>query len=314
MSKSKLVLGKGLGALIPSVVEATERSVSVQRSRETRDDGTSIGIIAHIPVDKIQPNPYQPRLEFDSQTLKELAQSIIQKGVIQPITVRRFGKGEYQLITGERRVRACSEAKINFIPAYIIEISSKEEMLELALIENIQRERLNPIEIAHSYQRLINECRYTQDQIAQRIGKDRTTVANFIRLLKLPELIQKSLIKNEISMGHARALINIPHQKDQLSNWEKIIRERLSVRNVEKLVQELDRRSLHRKEKDGKTKKSDDKTYAVTEDLISKLKTILGTKIKVHAQKSGKGKIEIEFYSFDDFERISDLLFTIKNK
>ena len=312
MSKSKLVLGKGLSALIPSVTEATSKPVSVKSTPESRDDGKSIGVIAHVEIAKVHPNPYQPREEFDPTSLKELSQSIISKGVIQPITVRRYGTGEYQLISGERRVRACKAGGIKFIPAYILDITTKEEMLELALIENIQRERLNPIEIAHSYQRLISECKYTQDIIAQKVGKDRTTVANFIRLLKLPEEIQKSIVSNEISMGHARALINIPDRKKQMKIWNRIVKDRLSVRLVEKLVQDLSTLDIAPTKKD--SKKFGNNNASRLEGAISHLKIMYGTGVKIHVQKSGKGSVVIDFYSSDDFDRILDILLTKKHR
>ncbi len=306
MSKPKTALGKGLGALIPSVTEATDKPVSVRPTKESLDDGTSTGVLAHIDVRKIRPNPYQPRMEFDPATLAELAQSIRRKGVIQPITVRRHREGEYELISGERRVRACIEAGVAFIPAYIIRISSREEMLELALIENIQRERLNPIEIASSYQRLVEECGYTQEEIADRVGKDRTTVANFIRLLRLPDQIQKSLIKNEISMGHARALINLPQQKEQLRIWQKIMKNRLSVRNVERLVQKAAGADAARK--NGSRRSIPIPAQASVEEILAELKTRYGTRVLVHTSRKGKGSIELEFYSSEDFERILELL------
>lgn len=314
MSKSKFVLGKGLGALIPAVHEATKKKVSVQQTAATRDDGHSIGIIAHIEVAKIHPNPYQPRFEFDHPSLVELSKSILQKGVIQPVTVRRFGDGEYQLIAGERRVRACQEAKIFFIPAYIISVHKKEEMIELSLIENIQRERLNPIEIATSYQRLVDECKYTQDVIAVKVGKDRATVANTMRLLKLPDQIQKSLIRNDISMGHARAIISVPSPKQQLHIWQKIIKDRLSVRNVEKLVQDLTRLTSARRSKSGKLNRSRSEQYEKVKGMISKIEHAFGTKVQLHIQKSGKGKVEIEFYSADDMDRIFDVLLSLQKK
>ena len=229
-------LGRGLDALIP---RSATREISLDSKDLRFDDGQSVGIIAKIEISKIKPNPYQPRENIDKESLEELKQSIIEKGVIQPITVRRLVGGMYQLIAGERRVRASAEAGLTHIPAYIIEVESEKELLELALIENIQREKLNPIEIAKAYQRLIEELGYTQEEIAKKIGKDRTTVANFIRLLKLPEQIQESLKRGEITMGHARALINLPSRKLQVEIWNKIIKQGWSVRKVEKEVRDL---------------------------------------------------------------------------
>ena len=212
----KSVLGRGLSALIPKT-PLTE--VSVQEGAVERDSG-EIGIIASVEISKIQPNPFQPRTDFDQSALEELTKSIREKGIIQPITVRRVSNG-YQLISGERRLRAAQGAKLRNIPAYIIAVATDEEMLELALIENIQREYLNPMEVAIAYQRLMDECRLVPEDIAQRVGKDRSTVTNFIRLLKLPTKIQEGLRKDKISMGHARALITLPSERTQLRMYRK---------------------------------------------------------------------------------------------
>lgn len=296
---SKQRLGRGLDALIP---KSATKEISIDSKDLRFDDGQSVGVIAKIEISKIKPNPYQPRENFDRVSLEELKQSIIEKGVIQPITVRRLPGGMYELITGERRVRASSEAGLTHIPAYIIEIESEKELLELALIENIQREKLNPIEIAKAYQRLIEELGYTQEEIAKKIGKDRTTVANFIRLLKLPEQIQESLKRGEITMGHARALINIPSRKLQIEIWNKIIKQGWSVRKVEKAVRDL----LKGKDGEEKPKK---KVYSSPglRDIESKLKRILGTQVKIRQTGNSKGEIVIEFYSNDDFERLIEL-------
>ena len=209
--QKKSVLGRGLNALIP---KNPRMEVNVRDGSVGRDTG-EMGIIASIDIAKIQPNPFQPRTDFDQESLAELTHSIQEKGVIQPITVRRIDAG-YQIISGERRLRATQAAHLRQIPAYIIAVETDEEMLELALIENIQREYLNSMEIANAYQRLIDECHMTQDDIAKRVGKDRSTVTNFIRLLKLPVKIQDGLRKDKISMGHARALIALPNERIQL--------------------------------------------------------------------------------------------------
>ncbi|HUI65720.1 MAG TPA: ParB/RepB/Spo0J family partition protein, partial [Bacteroidota bacterium] len=210
MAKLKPVLGRGLASLIPRQASVPPLPLGGQ------DDGTTNEIIASIALDKIERNPYQPRAEFEPVALDELKRSIQEKGIIQPITVRRHGEG-YQLISGERRVLAAREAGLKSIPAYIIRVRSDEELLELALIENLQREHLNPIEIAISYKRLIDECRYTQEEISQKIGKDRTTVTNFLRLLKLPDQIQTAVRKGLINSGHARALIAIEDPERQMT-------------------------------------------------------------------------------------------------
>ena len=202
-------LGRGLRALIPDIPE--------------NEDKQRIEAMSDIRVASISPNPYQPRLEFDETALNELKQSISEKGIIQPITVRKHGTG-YQLISGERRLRAVSALNLETIPAYVIEIENEDELLELALIENIQRENLNAVDIAKGYQQLINRCELTQEQVAQKVGKDRSTVTNFLRLLKLPEQIQESLRSSEIDMGHARALLSIDDSALQLEIWKKILK------------------------------------------------------------------------------------------
>ena len=292
-------MGRGLDALIP---RAVTKEISIDSKEIRFDDGQSVGVIAKIEIAKIKPNPYQPRETFDRTALEELKQSIIEKGVIQPITVRRLPGGMYELISGERRVRASTEAGLTHIPAYIIEVESEKELLELSLIENIQREKLNPIEIAKAYQRLIEELGYTQEEIAKKIGKDRTTVANFIRLLKLPEQIQESLKRGEITMGHARALINLPSRKLQVEIWNKIVKQSWSVRKVEKIVRDLSKGKIA-EEKTTKKKTA----QSEFRDIESKLKRIFGTQVKIKQTGNGRGEIVIEFYSDDEFERLLEL-------
>lgn len=305
MSKIRFGLGKGLDALIPTSGE--EERVSVQPTPETRDDGVSTGILAHIEVNRITPNPYQPRADFERQSLLELAQSIQENGLVQPITVRRH-EGGYQLISGERRVRACQEAGIQHIPAYIRHVETVEEMIELALIENIQRETLNPIEIARGYQMLIDDCRFTQEMIAAKVGKNRATVANFVRLLKLPRQIQESIQKDEISMGHARALINVPGEPAQLRIWKKIVRDGLSVRAVEQLA-----RNAMQPGATAPKKRAIAQTQSVEiEAIVEKLRPIFGTKIHIEASRDGKGSIRFDYYSHEDFERILELLLSAR--
>jgi ParB family chromosome partitioning protein len=297
-------LGRGLDALIP---RAVTKEISIDSKEIRFDDGQSVGVIAKIEIAKIKPNPYQPRETFDRTALEELKQSIIEKGVIQPITVRRLPGGMYELISGERRVRASTEAGLTHIPAYIIEVESEKELLELSLIENIQREKLNPIEIAKAYQRLIEELGYTQEEIAKKIGKDRTTVANFIRLLKLPEQIQESLKRGEITMGHARALINLPSRKLQVEIWNKIVKQGWSVRKVEKIVRDLSKGKIA-EEKTTKKKTA----QSEFRDIESKLKRIFGTQVKIKQTGNGRGEIVIEFYSDDEFERLLELFEVIE--
>ncbi len=297
MAKSKAVLGKGLNALLSG---QQSREVDMKRDSLGKDDGQS-EMVAKIAVDRIRSNPFQPRLDFNPDALEELKLSILQKGVIQPITVRRVEDQMYELISGERRLRAVVDAGLEEIPAYILNVTSSEEMLELALIENLQREHLNPIEIAMSYQRLIKEVNYTQEEVAHKIGKDRTTITNFIRLLKLPEQIQDSLRTGELSMGHARALLGVSDEKAQLKLWKKIIQQGLSVRKVEQFVKDAGKKKTTRKIE---TSKSDENAT----NIEARLRRTFGTKVSVKTRSNGSGDITIEFYSMDDLDRLLDLI------
>jgi ParB family chromosome partitioning protein len=293
--KSKPALGKGLGALIPGAIEEEKpKSQPIEEISKT-------GIISKIPVDKIDPNPYQPRIEFDINALNELAQSIKQNGIIQPITVHRKDQDRYELISGERRLRASIIAGLDLIPAYIIEVQSKEELIELSLIENIQRETLNPIEIALGFKRLIDECNLSLDDISRKTGKDKSTISNFIRLLKLPVEIQNSLIKNEITPGHARALINIEDTEEQIALWKKIIAEKYSVREVERLAKQKKKKNkfnlVHHSNNDPNL-----------ESILSLLRIKFGTNVKINLRMDGSGEFLIQFYSKEEMERILDLL------
>ncbi|PKL82850.1 MAG: DNA-binding protein [Ignavibacteriae bacterium HGW-Ignavibacteriae-3] len=306
MSNLKPGLGRGLDALInPLVKDKIDKPVALSGKDIQKDDGVSNDVLAKIPINVISPNPYQPRTDFDPKALDELKKSILDNGLIQPVTVRRVNKESYELISGERRLRACKEIGLKEIPAYIILVETKEMMLALSLIENIQREKLNPIEIANAYKRLMDECNLSQEQIAEKVGKDRTTVTNTIRLLKLPGKIQQSLIKNEISSGHARSLINLPSEIMQLEILDKIIKNNLSVRKVEDIV----RKYLAAKNQGGK------KTAVVPtnintlsqRDLESKLQNIFGTKVICKQKKNGAGELIIEYYSLDELERLFEL-------
>jgi ParB family chromosome partitioning protein len=299
MAKLKPVLGRGLASLIPR--QSTEGVPA------RTDDGTGHEIIANVDIDRIERNPYQPRAEFDPVALDELMRSIQEKGVIQPITVRRSPHG-YQLISGERRVRAARLAGLKQIPAYIIRVRSDEEMLELALIENLQREHLNPIEIAISYKRLIDECSYTQEEVGKKTGKDRTTVTNFLRLLKLPEQIQRSVRSGEVSSGHARALLAIEDVNIQLDICRRIVDRGLSVRDVERLVRV--------KSKPKRRTQSVSTTVAASSlaTIEEKLRQFLGTKVQIRRLHDGKGEIVIEYYSNDDLERILDFFGELQDR
>ena len=295
--QKKSVLGRGLNALIP---RSPRMEVHIRDGSIGRDTG-EMGIIASIDIAKIQSNPFQPRTDFDQDSLSELTRSIQEKGIIQPITVRRFDSG-YQLVSGERRLRAAQAARLRQIPAYIIAVETDEEMLEIALIENIQREYLNPMEIANAYQRLIDECHINQEDIAKRVGKDRSTITNFIRLLKLPIKIQEGLRKEKISMGHARALIALPNERTQMRLYEKIIDGGLSVRKVEDIV-----RAAQQPRKKSRPQKESTGAQASIQNLETQLQQALGTKVKIHTKGQGRGEIIVEYYSLDDFDRLMDL-------
>jgi ParB family chromosome partitioning protein len=302
MTKFKPVLGRGLESLIPRTPPATVAAPLPVRA----DDGSSADIIAHIEVGLIQPNPYQPRADFDQVALDELRRSIQEKGIIQPVTVRRIDGG-YQLISGERRVRAARDAGLERIPAYIIQVTGNEEMLELALIENLQREHLNPVEIAISYRRLLEECRYTQEQLAEKIGKDRSTVANFLRLLKLPEPIQAALRHGQLDTGHARALVSIEDPVLQMEIFRKTIDGGLSVRDVERLAKRRPR--AHHTHTPGASPSAGQTALTNVEDM---LRQAYGTKVEVRALHDGKGQIAFEYYSADDLERLLELFLSVQ--
>ena len=309
----KSSLGRGLDALInPNKIVNEEENQSHDYSNLKFDDGKQVDVLAKIAVDFISSNPYQPRTNFDPQTLEELKKSIIANGLIQPITVRRTTGNKYQLISGERRLRAYKDIGYKEIPAYIIKVESDEIMLALALIENIQREHLNPIEVGKAYKRLMDECHLTQEQIADKVGKDRTTIANTIRLLKLPIKIQECIIEEKISQGHARALINLPGGELQLYALDKILKDGLSVRKVENLVKKLMTEGIPPKK--SFTIKSSKKFNSNLADIEDKLRKIFGTKVRCKQDKQGGGEIVIEFYSNDELERLFELFEIIDKK
>lgn len=302
-SKGKPVLGRGLASLIP-------RPTSYVPIVGRQDDGETNNSVANIDIEKIRPNPYQPRADFDQVELDELKRSIQEKGIIQPITVCRVN-GAYQLISGERRVRASREAGLMQIPAYIIKIQSQDELLELALIENLQRSNLNPIEIAISYRRLTEELNYTIEQVAQKTVKDRSTITNFLRLLKLPDKIQAAVRKGDVSAGHARALITIEDPGLQLSIFDKIISKGLSVREVEKSVRESGKTKTHPPKSSSGVHPT--ASSSALSNIEEKLRQKLGTKVEVKNMADGKGSIVIEYYSLDDLDRLLDLFASINS-
>ncbi|MEI6756640.1 MAG: ParB/RepB/Spo0J family partition protein [Chlorobium sp.] len=291
---SKNALGRGLKALIPD--EGFE-SVSKDETEELAQEGS----IGSLSIDKIRANPFQPRKEFDETALEELKNSIIENGVIQPVTVCRDGDG-YQLISGERRLRAVILAGFKFIPAYVIEAHDDSNKLELALIENIQREDLNAIEVALALKSLSSKCSLTQDEIAQKVGKNRSTVSNFLRLLKLPLQIQDSIRNREISSGHARALINLPGEQQQLKVWKQILSRQLSVRQTEALVNRM-----FKDQAKPLQPVSSDRSSHITQ-LESVLRDKFATKVRIVEKKGGKGEIHIQYFSSDDLERLLEIM------
>ena len=307
MSRVKHGLGRGLDALIKPQ-EFVNNGVEQSDYKNLRDDdGKQIDVLAKISVDFISRNPYQPRVNFNSDAMEELKKSILSNGLIQPITVRRTPDHKYELISGERRLNACRDIGHKEIPAYIIKVDSEELMLALALIENIQREKLNAIEIGSAYQRLMDECHLTQAAIANRVGKDRTTIANSIRLLKLPKEIRDRLISNDISSGHARALINLPSKNLQLRILKNILDNDLSVRKVEKLVKDALTSKSSIEKKISVSMSSSDISSANLNDVEDKLRKIFGTKVSCKQDKKGSGKIVIEYYSLTELERLFEL-------
>jgi len=301
-------LGRGLDALInPNFDNTKESPITIPLAEINSDDGKSFDILVKIYIDKIKPNPYQPRTEFSQEALDQLKKSIVENGLIQPVTVRRAANNFYELISGERRFRACKEIGLQKIPAYIIKAETKEVMLALSLIENIQREKLNPIEVANAYKRLSEECNLSHEEISKKVGKDRTTIANSIRLLKLPPEIQSGLIQNKITVGHARALINFPNTKLQLKIFNKILNEGLNVREIEKIAQK------HSTAKSSVQKIKNIQTDNVMRDYESKLRSLFATKVKINSKKNGSGEILFEFYSPEEFERLFEL-FELINK
>ncbi len=292
----KTGLGKGLSALLDDseVVQAPVRQQPVP-------EGVSPGNISHIKVDEVEVNPFQPRADFDEQALRELAESISLQGLIQPITVRKAGS-RFQLISGERRLRASKLAGIVEIPAYV-RTANDQQMLEMALIENIQRENLNAIEVALSFQRMIDECNLKQEELGDRVSKNRSTVTNYIRLLKLPPVIQASIRDNEVSMGHAKAILGLDDVDKQLFVHKEVIDKGLSVRKTEELVREI-QHSGKKKDKSGKEEAISFQFQKIQDDLASKF----ATKVRLKVQGKGKGAIEIPFMSEDDLSRILELL------
>lgn len=287
----KQALGRGLSALL------NDPSNDIKSAQDKNADKV-VGNIIDLEIESIQVNPHQPRTYFNDEALQELASSIKELGVIQPITVRKIDFNEFQLVSGERRFRASKIAGLTHIPAYV-RIANDQESLEMALVENIQRQDLDPIEIAQSYQRLIDEIQLTQEKLSERVGKKRSTIANYLRLLKLDPIVQTGIRDGFISMGHGRAIINFENPKDQIALYEKIIKNNLSVRETEKLAQE-------------KGTKTSTKTKAEKPSFIAECETALASKLDAKVQltytPSGAGKLVVHFKSESEFNRIQKAL------
>lgn len=303
MSKKK-ALGRGLNALLSDndTTDRLEAEMAVASAASSTSSPKSG--INEIAVSEIETNPFQPRTYFDEDALLELAESIKVHGIIQPITVRRLAHNQYQLISGERRFQASKLAGLEMIPAYV-RSADDQQMLEMALIENIQRENLNAIEIALSYQRLLTECNLKQEQLGERVGKNRATVTNYLRLLKLPPDIQIAVRDNRLSMGHARAIINVDSADQQLYIFKKTLAEELSVRKVEELVREMSTPKAGNES----TSSSTAPTAAAKEmgQLQSRLSSHFSTRVMVKSD-GRKGEIKIPFVSVEDLNRILDIL------
>lgn len=288
--KKQPALGRGLSALLQN----SETDI-------TSMNGATVGSVSMIPIEHIEANPFNPRTHFEKEALEELRQSILAHGIIQPLTVRKLGRDRFQLISGERRFRASQLAGLKEVPAYV-RIANDQTMLEMALVENIQREDLNAIEVAISYQRLIDECKLTQEQLSEKVAKSRSHIANHIRLLKLPAIIQAGVRDQFISMGHARALLSITDEETQLKAYQQIIDDALSVRAVEQLVKP---NSAPIVPKTSTAKPNLSSTETVFASFLSDK---LGTKVTIDKTGTGKGKVQVHFSSEAELNRVMSLL------
>ncbi len=291
----KQALGRGLSALLKDP-ENDINSVTDKNADKV------VGNIVELDIDAIEVNPFQPRSNFNDEALKELASSIRELGVIQPITVRKLDFNRYQLVSGERRYRASKMIGLATIPTYI-RIANDQESLEMALVENIQRQDLDPIEIALSYQRLIDEIQLTQEKLSERVGKKRSTIANYMRLLKLDPIIQTGMRDGFISMGHGRSLVNIDSAKDQISIYEKIVANNLSVRETERIV-----KNYHESDKKSPSAVQKPSLPEFAKEGMNDIIQSLSTKVEVKSNKNGKGRITIPFHSKEEFQRLKKLI------
>ena len=301
-TKKRSALGKGLGALLENA------NTDITSNSTTNSD--VVGSIAMLPIENIEANPFNPRTNFEKEALEELRDSIAEHGIIQPLTVRKLGRDKYQLISGERRFRASQLAELKEVPAYI-RVANDQSMLEMALVENIQREDLNAIEVAISYQRLLDECSLTQEELSKKISKSRSSITNHIRLLKLPADIQAGVRDNLISMGHARALVSAGDEALQLAIFNKILLESLSVRDVEILIRQGHIKPNEPEDLDKKTTKEpqpEAELSGVQAVFKEHFADKLASKVEVTKSTGGAGKIIINFNSEVDFNRIIEIL------
>lgn len=297
MADKKKALGKGLSALLKNP------DTDITSKHTTENVKNTVGSVSELPLDQIEVNPFQPRTEFTHDALQELAVSIKQLGIIQPLTVRKMGYDKYQIISGERRYRASKIAGLSTVPTYI-RIANDQEMLEMALVENIQREQLNPVEIALSYQRLIEECKLTQEKMSSRVGKKRSTITNYLRLLKLPAEILASLKKDEISMGHARALINVNNPDTQINIFRDALTHQFTVREIEQIVKDFGKSNYKSASRKKLTKIPQFEHQKIANDLSN----TLNKEVKLKVLKTGKGKVEILFSSKKEMDELIEQL------
>ncbi len=295
-SKKRPALGKGLSALLESAAtDITSSDIS---------DASVLGSVALLPIQNIEANPFNPRTHFEEKALEELSASIQQHGIIQPLTVRKLGRNKYQLISGERRFKASQMAGLEEVPAYI-RVANDQTMLEMALVENIQREDLNAIEVAFSYQRLLDECKLTQEELAGKIAKSRTSITNHLRLLKLPPVIQLAVREKELSMGHARALVSAGEEEKQLALFNQTIEEQLSVRELEQLIRDGVKEKQTSKKNIAKTNET---LTREEKSFINEMSEKVAAKVQITKLPKGNGKLVINFNSDVDLNRIIEIL------
>lgn len=294
-SKKRPALGKGLSALLESsATDITSKELS---------DASALGSIALIPINSIEANPFNPRTHFEEEALNELSNSIAIHGIIQPLTVRKLGRNKYQLISGERRFKASKMAELKEVPAYI-RVANDQTMLEMALVENIQREDLNAIEVAFSYQRLLDECNLTQEQLGKKVAKSRASVTNHLRLLKLPPVVQLGVREGEISMGHARALVSAGDEDKQIELFKNTVNNKLSVRELESLI----RGEVNPSKKSSGKKEKNVRLSSTEEAFAEKLSDKVAAKVQINKLPKGNGRLVINFNSTVDLNRIMEIL------